>query len=54
MIGALTTGLGLALLAEQGVGGYGRFGLNIWGIVLALIGISLVASRTSASRTAAR
>jgi len=54
VLGALTTGLGLALLAEQGVGGYGRFGLNVLGIVLALIGISLVMGRTSASRTAAR
>jgi hypothetical protein len=37
---------GLALLAAQGVGGYGRFGLNVWGLALALAGIGLVASRS--------
>jgi hypothetical protein len=41
---------GFALLAAQGVGGYGRFGLNVWGIALALAGIGLVASRIGASR----
>jgi hypothetical protein len=40
---------GFALLAAQGVGGYGRFGLNVWGIALALAGVGLVASRIGAS-----
>ena len=46
VLGALVTGLGLALLAAQGVGGYGWFGLNVWGLLLAFAGIGLVA-RTS-------
>jgi hypothetical protein len=50
-LGALMTGIGLALLAAQGVGGYGSFGLNVWGLTLALIGIGLVAGRTGASRS---
>jgi surface polysaccharide O-acyltransferase-like enzyme len=43
--GALLTCAGLALLAAQGVGGYGRLGLNVWGVALAVAGIGLVASR---------
>ena len=50
VLGALTTGGSLALLAAQGVGGYGSFGLNVWGLALALIGIGLIASRIGASR----
>jgi hypothetical protein len=50
VIGALMTVVGFALLAAQGVGGYGRFGLNVWGIALALAGVGLVASRIGASR----
>ena len=49
VLGALVTGAGLALLAAQGVGGYGRFGLNVWGLALALMGIGLIASRIGAS-----
>src|SRR5215813_11523039 len=45
VLGALVTGLGLALLAAQGVGGSGRFGLNVWGLALAFMGIGLIASR---------
>jgi hypothetical protein len=45
VVGALMTCAGLALLAAQGVGGYGRFGLNVWGLALTLAGIGLVASR---------
>jgi hypothetical protein len=45
VLGALMTCAGLALLAAQGVGGYGRFGLNLWGLALALAGVGLVASR---------
>src|SRR5262245_17440585 len=52
VLGALVTGIGLALLAAQGVGGYGRFGLNVWGLAFALIGIGLIASRIGASRSA--
>jgi hypothetical protein len=43
--GALMTCAGLALLAAYGVGGYGSFGLNVWGLGLALAGIGLVASK---------
>jgi acyltransferase-like protein len=43
--GALLVCAGLALLAAQGVGGYGRFGLNVWGLAAALAGIGLVSSR---------
>jgi hypothetical protein len=43
--GALMVCAGLALLAAQGVGGYGRFGLNVWGLAVALAGIGLVGSR---------
>jgi hypothetical protein len=50
VIGALMTGTGLALLAAQGVGGYGRFGLNIWGLALAFIGIPLITSRIGVLR----
>jgi len=45
VVGALVTCAGLALLAAQGVGGYGRFGLNVWGLALTLAGVGLVASR---------
>jgi hypothetical protein len=45
VVGALLTCVGLALLAAQGVGGYGRFGLNVWGLALAVAGIDLVASK---------
>src|SRR5215470_11835574 len=45
VLGALMTGIGLALLAAQGVGGYGRFGLNVWGLALTIAGVGLVASR---------
>jgi len=45
VVGALMTCAGLALLAGQGVGGYGRFGLNVWGLALTLAGVGLVASR---------
>src|SRR5262245_4212524 len=57
VVGALLTCAGLALLAAQGVGGYGRFGLNVWGLVLALAGIGLVASwvgRTAVSNVQLR
>src|SRR5262249_1893422 len=42
VIGALMIGGGLALLAGQGVGGYGPFGLNVWGLALAFTGICLI------------
>jgi hypothetical protein len=45
VVGALMTCAGLALLAAQGVGGYGRFGLNVWGVALAAAGICFVATR---------
>jgi hypothetical protein len=45
VVGALLTCAGLALLAAQGVGGYGRFGLNISGLALAVAGIGLVATK---------
>ena len=48
VLGALLTGIGLALLAAQGVGGYGSFGLNVWGLAPALMGIGLIASRIGA------
>jgi surface polysaccharide O-acyltransferase-like enzyme len=50
VLGALATGIGLALLAAQGVGGSGRFGLNVWGLALAFMGIGLIAGRIGASR----
>jgi hypothetical protein len=50
VIGALVTGTGLALLAAQGVGRYGSFGLNVWGLVLAVLGIGLIACRIGVSR----
>lgn len=50
VLGALVTAGGLALLAAQGVGGYGQFGLNVWGLALALGGIGLVASRAAVPR----
>jgi hypothetical protein len=45
VFGALMTCGGLALLAAQGVGGYGQFGLNVWGLALAFTGIYLIAGR---------
>jgi len=45
VLGALMTATGLALLAAQGVGGYGSFGLNLWGLAPALLGVGLIASR---------
>jgi hypothetical protein len=42
VISALTIGGGLALLAGQGVGGYGPLGLNVWGLALAFTGICLI------------
>jgi hypothetical protein len=50
VLGALMTCGGLALLAAQGVGGYGRFGLNVWGLALAFAGIGLIACRPGATR----
>jgi hypothetical protein len=50
VLGAIMTGVGLALLSAQGVGGYGIFGLNVWGLALALMGIGLIASRIGVSR----
>jgi hypothetical protein len=44
VVGALMTCAGLALLAAQGVGGYGPLGLNVAGLTLVLAGIVLVAS----------
>jgi Acyltransferase family len=49
VLGALITGTGLALLTAQGVGGYGQFGLNVWGLALAFMGIGLVANKVGAS-----
>jgi hypothetical protein len=49
VLGAVMTVAGFALLAAQGVGGYGLLGLNVRGIVLALAGIGLVSSRIDAS-----
>src|SRR5262252_2908304 len=42
VIGALTIGGALALLAGQGVGGYGPLGLNVWGLALAFTGTCLI------------
>jgi surface polysaccharide O-acyltransferase-like enzyme len=50
VVGALMTVAGLALLAAWGVGGSGTFGLNVWGLALALAGIGLIASRIGVSR----
>jgi hypothetical protein len=50
LLGALMTIAGFTLLAAQGVGGYGRFGLNVWGIALALTGIGIGVIRIGASR----
>ena len=49
VIGALTIGGGLALLAGQGVGGYGPLGLNVWGLALAFTGICLIARSAPSS-----
>jgi len=48
LVGALLTVAGLALLAARGVGGSGTFGLNVWGLALALAGVGLVAIRIGA------
>ncbi|MBS0238679.1 MAG: acyltransferase [Proteobacteria bacterium] len=45
VLGAILTAGGLVLLAAHGVGGYGWFGLNVWGLLLAFAGIGLVARR---------
>ena len=50
VVGALLTVAGLALLAAWGVGGYGSFGLNVWGLALTLMGIGLIASRIGVRR----
>jgi hypothetical protein len=50
VLGALMTCGGLSLLAAQGVGGYGQFGLNVWGLALAFVGIGLIASRAGTAR----
>jgi Acyltransferase family len=42
VISVLTIGGGVALLAGQGVGGYGPLGLNVWGLALAFTGICLI------------
>jgi len=42
VISALAIGGGLALLAGQGVGGYGPLGLNVWGLALAFTGMCLI------------
>jgi hypothetical protein len=52
VLGALLTVAGFRLLVTHGVGGYGRLGLNVWGIALAFAGIVLVTSRIGASRRA--
>ena len=51
VLGALMTCGGLALLAAQGVGEYGPFGLNVWGLSLAFAGIGLIARRPGVTRT---
>ncbi len=50
VLGAILTGGGLVLLAAHGVGGYGWFGLNVWGLLLAFAGIGLVARRADVPR----
>jgi len=50
VLGALMMCGGLALLAAQGVGGYGQFGLNLWGLALAFAGIGLIARRAGVPR----
>jgi surface polysaccharide O-acyltransferase-like enzyme len=45
VLGALLTVAGFGRLAAEGVGGYGWFGLNVWGIGLAFAGIGLVTVR---------
>ena len=49
VMGALAIGGGLALLAGQGVGGYGPLGLNVWGLALAFTGICLISRRGESS-----
>ncbi|MBY0558960.1 acyltransferase [Hyphomicrobium sp.] len=51
VLGAISTAGGLVLLAAHGVGGYGWFGLNVWGLLLAFTGIGLVARRADVPRT---
>jgi hypothetical protein len=48
VLGALVAACGLALLAGQGVGGTGWFGLNVWALLLVFAGIRLVARTTVA------
>lgn len=50
VLGALLAAGGLSLLAFQGVGGYGQFGLNLWGLALAFAGIGLVEVRSPVPR----
>ena len=49
VLGAILAVAGLALLTAQGVGGSGTFGLNVWGLALAVAGVGLVATRIGAS-----
>jgi hypothetical protein len=49
VLGAIMAVAGLALLTAQGVGGHGTFGLNVWGLALALAGVGLVATRIGRS-----
>lgn len=48
--GAIVTAAGLVQLAAHGVGGYGWFGLNLWGLALAFAGIGLVARLPDSAR----
>jgi hypothetical protein len=50
VLGAIATMAGLALLTTQGVGGQGMFGLNVWGLALAVAGVGLIATRIGAPR----
>jgi len=50
VLGAILTACGLVLLAAHGVGGYGWFGLNVWGLLLAFAGIGLVAHKPDVPR----
>ena len=49
VVGALVIGGGLALLAGQGVGGYGPLGLNVWGLALVFAGICLISGFAASS-----
>src|SRR5262245_35331691 len=50
VIGALAIVGGLALLAAQGVGGYGPLGLNVWVLALAFTGICLISRFAKSSK----